>query len=166
MRKLTLIAGAFVASTLVAPAAFAKDDSAKFAKEAADGGMAEVQLGQLVAGKAANADVKAFAQKMVEDHGKANSELEQIASKKNIALPKEVSKKHKSMHDKLAKQSGDKLDKEYMKDMVKDHEDDVKKFRKQAQEGTDPDVAAFAKKTLPTLESHLQLAKQTYDKVK
>jgi putative membrane protein len=166
MQKAGLVAGAFLASALMASPAFAKDDSAKFAKDAADGGMAEVQMGQLVAGKASNSDVKQFAQRMVDDHGKANSELEQIAAKKNIALPKDVSKKHKSLHDKLAKQSGDKLDKEYMKDMVKDHEDDVKKFRKQANEGTDPDVAAFAKKTLPTLESHLQMAKDTYNKVK
>jgi putative membrane protein len=166
MHKALLTAGVFALSAAIAPAAFALDDSAKFAKEAAEGGKAEVELGKLVADKGANPDVKKFAQMMVDDHSKANGELERIASKKGIALPQELARKHKSSYDKFSKMSGDKLDKEYMKDMVKDHEDDVKAFKKQAQEGSDPDVSAFAKKTLPTLESHLQLSKSTYGKLK
>src|SRR3954467_14171897 len=82
MQKALMIAGAFALSTAMAPAAFAKDDSAKFAKDAAEGGKAEVELGRLVSEKGSNADVKKFAQMMVDDHTKANSELEQLASKK------------------------------------------------------------------------------------
>ena len=138
----------------------------KFIEEAAQGGLAEVQLGQLAAQKAESPEVKQFGQKMVDDHTKANTELQQLASKKGITLPQELSRKHKSSFDKLSKASGDKLDKDYMKDMVDDHEHDVKAFRKQAQEGTDPDMAALAKKTLPVLENHLQQAKSINAKVK
>jgi putative membrane protein len=141
-------------------------DSNKFAREAADGGKAEVELGTLATQNAGSADVKAFGQRMIDDHGKANGELEQLAAKKGVSLPQTLSKKHQSIRDKLAKLNAAKFDKAYMKDMVKDHEEDVKAFRKQAKEGSDPDIKAFAAKTLPTLESHLEMAKSTYSKVK
>jgi putative membrane protein len=157
---------ALVSAALCATPAFARMDSNKFAKEAAEGGMAEVQMGKLAADKGTDSDVKSFGQKMVDDHSKANDELKSLAAKKGIALPQDLSKKHKSTQDKLSKLSGAKFDKAYMKDMVDDHEKDVKAFRKQAKEGSDADIKAFAEKTLPTLESHLDLAKSTYKKLK
>ena len=164
MRTFTTVV--FMSAALLAPSAFAKMDSNKFAREAADGGKIEVELGTLANRNAASADVKAFAQRMFDDHGKANTELEEIAAKKGVSLPAAMSKKNQKLRDKLAKLNGAKFDKAYMKDMVKDHEDDVKLFKKQAKEGTDPDIKAFAAKTLPTLESHLEMAKTTYGKVK
>src|SRR6476661_2475050 len=78
-----------------------------FAKKAAIGGMAEVDLGQLAASKATNPDVKQFGQRMVDDHGKANDELKSWASSNNVTLPTAVGAQQKAMHDKLAKMSGD-----------------------------------------------------------
>ncbi|MDX6406531.1 MAG: putative rane protein [Blastocatellia bacterium] len=140
-------------------------DSTKFAANAAQGGMMEVELGRLALQHAGDASVRSFGQRMVTDHTAANAELKGVAARKNIQLPADVSSDQKSMIDKLSKLSGAEFDKEYISDMVKDHETDVKDFQNQASEGSDPDVKAFAGKTLPTLQSHLQMARDTAKKV-
>jgi putative membrane protein len=128
-----------------------------FVKDAAIGGMAEVALGQLASTKATNDKVKAFAQRMVMDHGKANDELKTLASSKNMTLPATVDAKHKATHDRLAKLSGAAFDRAYVSDMVADHRKDVAAFTRQAASATDHDVKQFAAKTLPTLEEHLKM---------
>jgi len=138
----------------------------EFMNKAAEGGMAEVQLGQLASTKAQNADVKAFGQKMVQDHSNANTELKSIATQKGVTLPTEVSAKHKEDMDKLSKLSGAAFDKEYVRMMVADHEKDVAEFQKQSDSGTDTDVKSFATKTLPTLKAHLEMIKGMNDKMK
>ena len=140
-------------------------DSAKFANEAAQGGMAEVELGRLAAQKAADPSVRAFGQRMVADHSKAAAELKTLAARKGMQLPNEINSEQKSELDKLAKLSGAEFDKEYMSAMLKDHEDDVKAFETQSKEGNDSDVKAFAGKTLPTLQEHLQMAREAAQKV-
>ncbi len=133
----------------------------KFIEEAAKGGMAEVELGKVVEQRAASQDVKQFAQKMVTDHSKANEELRQLAQEKGVTMPADTKATEKHEANKLAKLEGEKLDREYMKHMVKDHQKDVKEFQKEAQKAKDPDVKAFAQKTLPTLQDHLQMAQNT-----
>ena len=138
----------------------------EFMDKAAQGGMMEVQLGQMAASKAQNADVKAFGQKMVEDHSNANTELKSVARENNVTLPTEVSAEQKEDMDKLSKLSGAAFDKEYVKMMVEDHEKDVADFQKQSESAADADVKAFATKTLPTLKSHLEMIKGINAKMK
>jgi putative membrane protein len=133
----------------------------KFMEEAAKGGMAEVQLGQLATQKAQSAEVKQFGQKMADDHAKANDQLKQIASSKNVELPTDLDSAHKREYDRMSKLSGADFDREYMKHMVSDHKKDIKEFKDEAKSGKDADVKQFASSTLPTLEQHLQLAEQT-----
>jgi len=130
----------------------------KFVKEAADGGMAEVELGQLAVEKASNDDVKKFGQRMVDDHGKANDKLKEIASSKGIDLPAEPSAKHKATKERLSKLSGAEFDRAYMADMLKDHKTDIAMFNRESASGRDPDVKSFASDTLPTLKDHLKQA--------
>lgn len=137
----------------------AKVDDKKFLKEAALGGMTEVEIGKIAAQKASSQDVKQFAQKMVDDHTKMGDELKQVASKENIAIPDALDSKHKSQIDKLSKLSGEDFDKAYTKEQLKDHQSDVRNFTAEAQSGTDPNVKAFASSALPTLQQHLELAK-------
>ena len=132
-----------------------------FVKEAATGGMAEVQLGKLAADKASNADVKKFGQKMADDHGKANDELKTLAQNKNITLPTALDAKAKATVDRLSKLNGEAFDRAYMQEMLKDHRKDVSEFRTQAKSGKDADIKAWASKTLPTLEEHLKMAEDT-----
>jgi putative membrane protein len=129
----------------------------RFVMEAAQGGMAEVELGRLAGEKASNDRVKQFGQRMVTDHSKANDELKSLAQSKNITIPADLDAKHKSMHDRLAKLSGDAFDRAYIQQMVEDHRKDVSDFRKQSQNGKDPEVKAWAAKTLPTLEEHMKM---------
>lgn len=137
-----------------------------FWNEAAAGGMAEVELGKIAATKAQNADVKRFAQMMVDDHSKANEELKSLAAKKNISLPTAVDAKHKSTIDRLQGLSGAAFDRAYVDDMVEDHEADVQAFEKQSKDNPDADVKAFAAKTLPTLRKHLEEIKAIKAKMK
>lgn len=140
-------------------------DSNRFAAQAAQGGMAEVELGRLALQRSSDPSVRAFGQKMVSDHTVANAELKGVAARKNLTLPGEMTTEQKSMVEKLSKLSGPEFDKEYMTDMVKDHETDLKEFQTEASEGTDPELKSFASKTLPILQGHLQMARDTATKV-
>jgi putative membrane protein len=132
-----------------------------FAKEAAQGGMAEVQLGQLAKQKAQSDEVKQFGERMVQDHSKANAQLEKIAKQDNIELPTTLGHDAQKEMDRLQKLSGAEFDQQYMKHMVSDHKKDIKAFEKEAKSGKNQDLKTFASETLPTLKEHLQLAQQT-----
>ena len=128
-----------------------------FVMKAAEGGLAEVKLGELAQQKASAQDVKDFGKRMVDDHGKANNELQQLAQNKHIEVPTELKGEQKEHYDKLAKLSGKDFDQAYIKHMVKDHDEDIAEFKTEARDGKDPDVRNWASKTLPTLQEHLQL---------
>jgi putative membrane protein len=130
----------------------------KFLVKAAEGGMAEVELGQLASQRASDPQVKQFAQRMVTDHTKANDQLKQIASSKNVQLPTDLPASAKRERDKLSKLSGAQFDREYMSHMTSDHKKDTSEFRYAAKSAKDSDVKQFASATLPTLEEHLQMA--------
>lgn len=140
------------------PAVLSSDDK-EFVTKAAQGGMFEVALGQVVEKSATSADVKSFASTMVTDHGKANDELSALAAKKGVTVPAQLDDSKKSKVDDYSKMTGAKLDRKYADDMVEDHEDDVKEFKKASTDLKDPDLRAWAAKTLPVLEHHLQMAK-------
>jgi putative membrane protein len=129
-----------------------------FAKKAAQGNMAEVKLGQLAEEKGANPAVKNFGRRMVRDHSKANDELKDATTKDNIPLPNEMDKSDQATYDRLSKLSGDAFDREYARDMVKDHSKDISEFQKEAKNGKDESIKNFAAQTLPTLQSHLDQA--------
>lgn len=137
----------------------------QFVNKAAQGGLAEVELGQLAASKGSNDAVKQFGQKMADDHGKANDELKSLAQQKNITLPTEPDAKAKQEKANLEKLSGAAFDKAYMSHMVKDHKKDVAEFQKESSSGKDSDVKQWAGKTLPTLQEHLKMAQDTASKV-
>lgn len=137
-----------------------------FAIEAADGGMLEVQLGTYAAANATSPDVKKFGQMMVDDHTKANEELKTLAAQKGIALPAALSDKHQDKYDDLVAKKGAEFDEEYMEFMVKDHEDDIDAFEKEANDGNDTEIKTWASGKVATLRHHLDMAKTTRDAVK
>jgi putative membrane protein len=129
-----------------------------FVEEAAQGGMAEVEMGKLASTKAKDPEVKKFGQMMVADHTKANNELKALAQTKKWTLPTDMGT-HKDTHADLSKLSGDEFDRAYVDQMVEDHDADVELFEEQANSSTDPELKAFAAKTLPTLRKHLETIK-------
>jgi putative membrane protein len=102
---------------------------------------------------------------MIEDHGKANDELKKIAGQKKLALPTELEPEHQNTVKELEKLSGAYFDQQYMQEMVKDHTKDVAEFRNAGKTLKDPDLKAWAEKTLPVLESHLEQARGVAQKV-
>ncbi len=138
----------------------------KFVEEAAAGGMAEVELGKLAQQKATNEQVKQFGARMVQDHTKANDELKALASSKGVQLPAGPTKSQQRDMDKMNKLSGAEFDRDYTKHMLADHKKDVSLFEKQSKSGKDADLKAFAGKTLPTLQEHLQMVQALNDTVK
>ena len=127
-----------------------------FMKKAADGGLTEVSLAKLAQTKAANADVKSFAEKLERDHSKANDELKQLADQKKVTLPSAPSKLHADKEAKLSKLSGAAFDRAYVAAMLDDHRKDVAEFERVSMHAADSDLKAWAAKTLPTLKDHLQ----------
>lgn len=136
-----------------------------FVNQAAEGGLAEVELGKMAETKAANPQVKQFAERMVHDHTQANDQLKQVASDESIQLPDHISQKDRMLKARLSKLSGDQFDKVYMQNMVKDHQKDVAQFKRESKDAQNPAVRNFAQKTTPILESHLSEAEQIAPKV-
>jgi putative membrane protein len=125
-----------------------------FVKDAASGGMMEVELGKYAEQNAMNPRVKNFGAMMVRDHTKANDELRSIATNKSIDLSQSGQNKNDREMSDLQKKTGKDFDKAYMKMMVDDHKKDIDEFRKQADNGNDPDLKSFASKCLPILQTH------------
>ena len=148
-----------------ASAADKKSDSGKVSKgdrtfimDAANDSLAEIELGKVAQQNAASPEVKKFAERMVNDHSTASKELEPIATKLGVTPPTAPHGKHAKMVQNLSKKTGEKFDKDYIDDMVKDHKKAVKLFEKQSQKGESEELRQFAAKQLPTLQDHLKMA--------
>lgn len=142
-----------------------KNPDSKFMMSAATGGMNEIGLSNVALTKSTNEEVKQMAQKMIDDHTAAGDELKTLAASKNVTLPTEMDSKHKAAMTKLEGLSGAEFDMEYVKWMVKDHENAVSMFKKESEKGKDAEAKAFAAKTLPTLQGHLDMAKSMMAKM-
>lgn len=138
-------------------------DDAKFAVAAASGGLGEVELGQLAAQKGASQSVKDFGQMMVKDHSQANEKLKALAQAKGISLPKTISADEQRTKDDLTAKSSKDFDKAYVKNMIKDHQNDIKEFEEAGKNVKDPELKDFALRTLPTLKMHLYTIQKIHD---
>jgi len=128
-----------------------------FVEKAAQDGMTEVELGKVALEKSKNPEVRSFAQRMVTDHGKANGELATLAKQKGIDAPKKLDAEHQAMVKNLEAKDGASFDSEYSRHMNMDHSKAISLFEATAN-STDKDLAQFAKKTLPTLKEHKEMA--------
>lgn len=139
----------------------------KFMMMAAKGGMAEVEMARLALQKSTNDAVKQYAQKMIDDHTMAGDELKQLASTKGVTLPMQPDAKQMAMMAKMQKLSGAEFDMMYVKEMgVKAHQDMEKLFMKESMSGKDMDAKAWAAKILPTVQMHLQMARDMMTSMK
>ena len=131
-----------------------------FVKKALQGGIAEVQLGQLTLQKSNNDQVKQFAQKMIDDHTKLGDQMKPIAQQVGVSVPTEPSKKDKQTMAKLQALSGSAYDQAYIKDMIKDHKQDLSDFQMEASSGQDQTVKDAATQGSKVIAQHLQMAQQ------
>lgn len=162
IRHLTIPAAAVLALTGGSLALAAESNSnissQEFVKKAAEANLAEVKTSQLALEKAQSPEVKSFAQRMIDDHQKAGSELQSLAQSKNLKVPDDTDMKHKAAMKMLQAKSGESFDSAYIDQMNKDHEKAIKLFQSAANSSkVDPDLKQLASKVLPTLEQHHQL---------
>jgi putative membrane protein len=125
-----------------------------FLRKAAQGGMAEVKLGQLAAQKGSSDDVKAFGQKMVDDHTKLNNDMAPIADSMGVRLPTNLNKEDLAEYDKLNALSGNDFDMEYLSFMVKDHHKDLHEFRQEAASTSDPTLQTAVNNATKVIHEH------------
>jgi putative membrane protein len=151
-----------VADTPTAPPAAKLSRADKeFIEEAASGGLTEVEVGKIMAQRSGHSGVRQFAEMLVKDHTQANEELRRIAASAGVSLPATPEAKHRAMIERLANEKGADLDRTFIRNFgVKEHEKDIRDFRKQADNGENPQLRAFAAKTLPKLQEHLAMAQK------
>jgi putative membrane protein len=135
-----------------------REDDAEFAVAAANGGMMEVQLGELAQKNGSSKAVKDFGKMMAEDHGKANEELKSLAQQLNIVLPSSMGEDKQEKYNELSTKTGKQFDEAYADLMVKDHKEDIDAFKEQAEDGRIPELKSWAAGKVPVLEMHLQKA--------
>jgi putative membrane protein len=135
---------------------------AVFVEKAALDGMAEVALGKIALSKSQDPTVRQFAQRMVTDHGKANQELASLAKTKGIDAPTSLDAEHRTMIANIERENGAAFDKAYCEHMNMDHSKAIALFESAAKT-SDPELAGFAKKTLPTLKEHKAMAEKLPD---
>lgn len=145
-----------------APGAYDKT----FITKAADSGSTEIAASKVAQSKSTNAEVKKFADSMVTDHTKVADELKQLAASKQITVSDEPSARHKADIAKLSGLEGKQFDQEYAAKIgVAAHKEAVKLFTDASQKATDPEIKAFAAKTLPALQHHLEMANALHSSV-
>jgi putative membrane protein len=137
-----------------------KEEAARFAKDAAAGGMAEVKLGELAQQRGNSLAVKEFGARMVADHSAAQRKLQFAAEQENISLPTQMNSEDRSLYAKLSGLNGSAFDQAYVNAMVDDHKADVAEFEKESMEGQPGQIRQFATDTLPTIKNHLDKAEQ------
>jgi putative membrane protein len=135
---------------------FAADSS--FLKDACQGGLMEVKLGQLAQTNASSQAVKDFGQRMATDHARMGEGVRNVASRQNVSLPDDISMMEKVTYERLSHKTGVDFDKAYIEDMVKDHKADIAAFEKEINSGSDPEAKTVAEKALPTIREHLRMA--------
>lgn len=135
----------------------ADNGSLEFIRKAAEGGLAEVRLGQLALERGSSPQIRDYGKRMVSDHQKANDELRNFAQGWGYReFPEKVTDRARENYDNLARLSGAEFDRAFVRQMIKDHEETVELFRREAENGQNQQLKSWAKNTLPVLEQHLQ----------
>src|SRR5262245_10551461 len=130
-----------------------------FMMSAAQGGMAEVKLGEVAAKKASQPNIKQFGSMMVSDHSKANKELQAIAAQNGVTLPSKPDASNHEKDNQISNHSDEQFDKAYVYEMVKDHEQVAEAFEKASKTAQNPELKSFAATTLPVIKAHLKQIK-------
>jgi len=134
-------------------------DADDFVDEASAKGLAEIETSRLALQKSASPEVKAFAQQMIDDHTKANTELAQIAKNKNLEVASESELKNKVKSFILKQRDGESFDEAYANNQVTAHKEAIELYKSGLNTG-DKDINAYAQRTLPRLEQHLKMAEE------
>src|SRR5262244_3615869 len=152
MNRTTAMLAVAMAGTLAATGAMAQSKpvdkaSQKFISSAIQGDIAEVDFGKLAQEKGQSDAIKQYGAMLVKDHGDHKTKAEQVASELGVEPPTGSSIMQKATYAKLKLLSGAMFDRSFAKSMVKDHEEDIKEYKKESSK--DDAAGRLAKDTLP-----------------
>jgi putative membrane protein len=133
-------------------------NDAEFMMTAAHSDQNEIQQSKMALAKGVTGMAKDMANKMIADHTKSTADLKQIAAKKGVTLPTDMDADHKAMAPAMEKLSGKAFEQQYIKQMVADHQKTANTMAAHQTMTKDPALQGFITKTLPVVESHLQMA--------
>jgi putative membrane protein len=150
-----VLASALLTTSMGGAQTVSRSDT-KFIQHVAQANAAEVELGKLAQEKAGDQRIRQFGERMANEHSQAGNELQQLASEKGVSVGRDLPSSDLRLRDRLAKLQPTAFDREYVKEMVKDHKKDVAEFRRMSEKAQDPALKAWVVKTLPTLEDHLK----------
>ena len=156
----TLALAAALATPVYAQQKNAADADAKAMKNLAEANLAEIEAGKLASQKAESPEVKQFGQRMVDDHTKMLDDLKKLAEAKNVQLPTQPKSSDQKKLKKLQGMSGEKFDREYMSEMVKDHKKDMKETAGIAKKAKDTEFKSAVQEAHDKIADHLQNAEQ------
>jgi putative membrane protein len=131
-----------------------------FVRMVSSDGLAEINLARMAMEQGTNPEVKRFAQRIIDDHTKANDALNRAANKMGVTPANTMDEKQRAMADRLMQMRGNEFDRAYIHHMVRDHEKAIQLFESEAKHGQNRDLQEFATKTIPTLREHLKLARE------
>ena len=136
-----------------------KMEDRDFVHEALQSGMVQIKLGQLAAQKGSSPAVRQLGEKMVNDHTQLDNNMKQVAANMEMHAPKKISKKDKKLYAKLSTLSGKQFDQAYLKAMLKADKNDLKNFRREANDSQNPHVKQVASQGEQVISEHLQTIK-------
>ncbi len=155
----TIFSGAFAVLFGVAANLALAAEGENFVDEASAKGIAEIETAKMALDKGTSEDVKQFAQKMIDDHTKANQELAQLAQAKDLEMSDEATLMDKAKAMILKLRDDENFDEAYANNQVVAHEQTIEMYQDYVEGGENADLKQFAQKTLPKLEEHLKQAK-------
>lgn len=131
-----------------------------FVLKAGPMGLAEVAIGEMARSQSNRPDIQQFAERLIQDHTSNNKQLAVLVQRKGIDAPTGPDLEHQRLHERLSRLRGTDFDKEFVRAQVRDHEQVVALFEREAMDGHDRDLREFAQKSMGLMQSHLQMARE------
>lgn len=142
------------------------EKDAEFVVKVYDASWFQVMAGELAKTKATSQQVKDLADQVVTDHTMVTSELKSLAMENNMTVPEKISDKLQKKYDDLNEEKAEDFDKDYLKDVVREHKDEIDLFEKQAEKGEMESIKSWAAEKIPTLQNHLEKAEMVLDNIR
>jgi len=152
------------ATTVPQAQALVRADSA-FIRQATEGNLFEIRLGNLATTKGTNPAVKQFGQRMVTDHSTMQNQWGALVARNGLPLKASLDPAHEQGALQLERLSGAEFDRVYMTSMIQAHQRDRDAFQTLGPSAHSPEVRQMAAAGLPTIQQHLSMAMQVGSQV-
>jgi putative membrane protein len=157
MTRSFLLAGSVLAVLSFGSLAARADSPREFLTQVQQGANSEIMLGQLAAERGRSPGVREFGQTLVTDHRQTREEVRSLGYRFDLRPTREMTPEALAERDRLMAMRGRSFDREFIRYMIDDHQNDIAEFRNEAREGHGA-VSELARRQLPVLRKHLDMA--------